>query len=345
MKPRNTAGAVSPQISEEATDWFLRFCEGEADDAAREEFIAWLRASPEHVRGYLRVSAFWEAAGLLKPKTASELQTLVDRAGVETNVVALNDVARLSDRAPDVSRPPKRKLRWAVAVAAVAACVLIGVGVVALWESTQSTLYATSIGEQRHLTLEDGSIVELNALSRMRVRFTPGERAIELLEGQAMFRVAKNASRPFTVRLDGTSVRAVGTQFDVYRKPTGAVVTVVEGKVAVRQNEAPEVLLAAGEQANVTPVKITPPRRANVDAAIGWTRQVLVFDSTALPDVVAEINRYNTRRLVLEDPQLDGVHVSGTFPASDPQLMVDFLRKRFDLEVRETPDAVHLSMR
>jgi transmembrane sensor len=94
-------------------------------------------------------------------------------------------------------------------------------------------MYVTRIGEQKLIHLADGSTLELNSRSRVRVHFSDAERDVDLLEGQALFRVAKDHARPFIVRSDATLVRAVGTQFDVYRKVSGTTVTVVEGRVAI----------------------------------------------------------------------------------------------------------------
>lgn len=119
---------------------------------------------------------------------------------------------------------------WRYTLAA-AATVLIAVA--SGWFYLQRNTYTTDIGEQRTLALEDGSSVELNARTKIRVAFTEDARTIELLQGQALFKVAKNPNRPFIVDSDGTRVRAVGTQFDVYKKSTGTQITVVEGRVAV----------------------------------------------------------------------------------------------------------------
>jgi transmembrane sensor len=97
------------------------------------------------------------------------------------------------------------------------------------WQST----YATGIGERRLITLKDGSTIDLNSRSKVRVSFSDRERDVEFLEGQALFSVARDASRPFIVSVGKTAVRAVGTQFDVYRRSSGTTVTVVEGRVAV----------------------------------------------------------------------------------------------------------------
>src|SRR5262249_53251968 len=100
-------------------------------------------------------------------------------------------------------------------------------------------VYSTDIGEQRTIALKDGSRVELNARSKIKVLYSKERRSIELIEGQALFSVAKDPTRPFVVSSGNARVRAVGTQFDLYRKPVGTVVTVVEGRVAVRGDTAP----------------------------------------------------------------------------------------------------------
>ena len=94
-------------------------------------------------------------------------------------------------------------------------------------------VYGTALGEQRSIQFEDGSTVELNSRSKIRVKYSKQERDVELIEGQALFHVAHDTGRPFIVAVGATRVRAVGTQFDVYKKSNGTVVTVVEGRVAV----------------------------------------------------------------------------------------------------------------
>ncbi len=89
-------------------------------------------------------------------------------------------------------------------------------------------------GDQRTIRLDDGSIIHLNSQSRVHVRYSSGERLIELEQGQALFDVVRDATRPFRVRAGSADILAVGTQFDVYRRSGGDLtVTVVEGKVAV----------------------------------------------------------------------------------------------------------------
>jgi transmembrane sensor len=228
---------LTPAIVEEASYWFVEFSEGTIDAAARAQFDAWLRRSPEHVQAYLKISMLWEETPLMGKTRVLASDELLARVLAEDNIVTLGKPqlgsepsspnARVSKDLRATSRPGSRR-----AVFAVAASLLVVI-TLGTWVFTQRGTYSTAIGEQRSVRLEDGSTVDLNSQSKVRVRFGDHQRSIELLEGQALFRVAKDTSRPFIVATDNTHVRAIGTQFDVYRKRGSTVVTVIEGRVAV----------------------------------------------------------------------------------------------------------------
>src|SRR5262249_25629827 len=158
---------------------------------------------------------------------------------------------------------------------------------------------------------------------------------VKLLEGQALFRVAKDPSRPFIVDTDSVQFRAVGTAFDVSRHGTEATVTVLEGTVAVLTTTVPEpkVLVNAGQQAVVNPQARPHPRPANVAAAAAWTRGQLEFDETPLAQVADEFNRSSTRPLVLASPTVRSVRISGVYSSIDPGALILFLKSQPDLEV------------
>ena len=175
------------------------------------------------------------------------------------------------------------------------------------------------------------------------------------MDGEALFQIAKDAKRPFVVYSDTTRVRAVGTQFDVYRKTSGTTVTVVEGRVSVaepsisveesgaRAKPAEVVLVSAGEQVTVTAYAAALPARTNVARVTAWRERKLIFDDSPLTDVINEFNRYNARRIVLDDPQLKDFHIRGTFSATDPDRFVDVLRQRFDVDVNEIGSEIRIS--
>jgi transmembrane sensor len=233
---------LAGEILDEATTWFVEFNEGEVGYAAREEFIQWLKTSPEHVRAYLQVTAHWEDARTLAIAAVPSVDELVALAREPTNakVIAIGAI-RASEEAAECESTMSLARETPVArthrfrrflIAAGVATAIIGVSAV-YWLQFQRGVYSTDIGEQRSIQLDDGSTVELNARSRIRVALHEHERDVELIEGQALFRVAKDHARPFIVRIGETNVLAVGTQFDVYKHHGGTTVTVVEGRVAV----------------------------------------------------------------------------------------------------------------
>lgn len=301
------------QILEEACGWFIDCNEDALDAAETERFNQWLRRSPEHVRAYLEIAAAWESSDRLKG-------------------------ARPVDTA---MRKPARYF-WA---AAVAAAVLVAVGVGFVIRRDSYTTATTGIGEQHAIVLEDGSAVELDARSRLQVRFSHAERRVELVYGQALFKVKQDAARPFIVISSGTRVQAVGTQFDVYRKAIGTAVTVVEGRVAVTEVPGVQmpVFLSAGEQLVVTPQTIAHAVRIDVASATAWTQRKLVFDETPLSEVVAEFNRYNSRQMIIDDASLADYHIRGKFDAGDPDRLLQFLRDRFGVNVREQGGEIRIS--
>jgi transmembrane sensor len=369
---------MNTQIYEEASDWLVKNREGELGPQEKKRFDAWLRESPQHLSAYLEMSAIWENVSALDLSQSPSPDELTARVRAEANVFPL-DLERSEHDARDNSHDHRGRR----ALYALAASILLILTATAGRLYTQRNTYATDVGEQRFIVLNDGSTVELNARSRIRVRYTETERDIELIEGQALFRVAHNATRPFIVHSDTARVRAIGTQFDVYRKKTGSIITVVEGRVAVASavnsglNESSdsataagnaqsiaalearpsEVLLRAGEQLVLAKAGTPPaldsdrraageartPKRANIAAATAWTKRSLVFDSSPLTDVAEEFNRYNTRQLVITDPQLADFHVSGVFSSVDPQLLLRFLRTQPELNVEETDKEIRIS--
>lgn len=231
-----------------------------------------------------------------------------------------------------------------------AATVLVCLGIFAWYFVQASSSYATQVAEHRSIVLSDGSTVALNTRSRIRVRFTDGERLVELLQGQALFHVAKDAARPFIVRSADVRVRAVGTQFDIYRQRGRTIVTVLAGRVAVLPvratagvtEEPPSGLLSAGEQSVSTVSEIGKPTPANLTAATAWLQRRMMFQETAVGDVVAEFNRYNTRQLRIDDPHIATFVVSGTFSSTDPASLLRFLSAQPGMRVVESADEVHI---
>jgi transmembrane sensor len=341
---RKSAQRVSPSARQEATEWFVLLREREVEPATREAFHEWLRRAPDNVHAYLRIIALWEDAELLGESGLFDRERLLSQARAEpANVEALR---------PDrlVRSEPSRRSSRLLHAAIAAAVLLMGVAV-GSWTWLLGDTYVTETGEQRILTLADGSVVVLNAQSRVRVRFARDARSIDLLAGQAMFRAAHDAARPFLVHTGPATIRAVGTQFDVYRREGQAIITVIEGRISVGSSDVdepahPPALVDAGEQVTVATASEgaipLAPVRADVSRATAWTQGRLIFDETPLSEVVAEFNRYSVRRLIIEDPSLLGFHVSGVFPANDPTRIANLLHQRFGVSVQENDGEIRI---
>ncbi|MFC4312347.1 FecR family protein [Steroidobacter flavus] len=335
----------------EASAWFIEFRTGELNQLERDRFTQWIRMSPHHIRAYLQVAEAWAALPAADAQDRFDIEAMIAAArGAPENVVVLPS---RPVRAGAVQRS-RKSIRSLAAV--VCLCALIPLVWLAMREAN---VYRTGIGEQRTLRLADGSTVELNARSAIRVKLSTGERRVVLLEGQALFKVAKDPQRPFVVDGGRAQVRAVGTEFDVYRKPDRTTVTVVEGRVAVWQTtprwqvlgqdtadaQPKQFMLAAGEQLAVAPKQLKKHEDVDVAASTAWTQNRLVFEDTPLSDVADEFNRYNNQRLVIVDAELQRVGISGRYSSTDPTALIEFLRAQPALQVVETSEEIQVSRR
>src|SRR4029077_2633225 len=364
---------------DEASAWFVDFRVGDVDSSARERFDQWLRQSPEHIRAYMEISKTYVELPAGTPDAKIDVQTLIARARGETpaNVVSLDRPgANQAPRVQDVEncgsvgdREPRRRFALR-ALAASFALAMVGGGLFIAFHLTRDRVYATDIGERRSITLSDGSTIDLNARSRIRVHLTKAERDVELLDGQALFEVAKDPARPFIVKSGTTWVRAVGTQFQVDRKSSAITVTVVEGQVMVSsagagEGSAPPPLasprrmqhagaggnatspeataVSAGEQVTVDDGVIAPPKRANVAQATAWMQHRLIFDASRLADVVEQFNRYSARQLAIENAELADLHISGVYSSTDPASLIRFLKEQPGVQVVESDSVVRIT--
>lgn len=354
---------VHPDLVAQASEFFVDFRVGDGTRADRARFEKWLRESPQHVQAYLEVAAGWSELPTSDPDGQIDVQEILARArsGGDDNVVPL----RSGEAGGRRSSAAVHARRWAIAASVAVMATLISTG---LWLLTgrEGRTYSTGIGEQRTLLLADGSTITLNALTTVRVRMTPQARQITLIRGQADFHDVNEPDRPFIVRSGNSSVRAIGTKFDVDKEPDRTVVTVLEGQVAVANSLAwiesigrrqllrdlaqptsnlQAVLVPAGEQVTVMARNIPAPTQVDLRAVTAWMRRRLVFNDTPLEEVARQFNRYGNRRLVIADPSLRTVGVSGSYSASDPDALIGFLRSQPTLHVLQRGNEVLVTRR
>ncbi len=351
---------MDTQIRETAARWLVELRTDTPGAAVRRDFAAWLRASPEHIRAYLDMLALWEDARCYDPHHNLDIDSLVALACTDHTVIGEVGIQHRPDRAttritPEkgdanaiTSRKPIRNglLQPRTAIAALLS-IVINCGIAWYVMDSQRAAYSTRIGEQRSVQLPDGSRVDLDADSDVRTNFTPQERTVELISGEALFHVKKDPSRPFIVRIGDARVRDIGTEFDVNRTTLGTVVTVLEGRVSVFASVS-GTEVDAGQQTTITRAAVAVPRAVDTAAVTAWTRKLLVFSSTPLPEVAEEFNRFNSRRLVIASRELADVQVTGTFGAFDPDSLARFvrlLRAQPGIEVVEKNDQIIVQVR
>jgi transmembrane sensor len=356
------------QIAAEAVEWFLHLRETAAPtEADRHSFSEWLLRSPAHVEEYLRVSSSWSLAnvGAEGDFEADALVVAAKRHHEADNVVALpGRLRRRSSHTGSEPGPDSSTLSWRKALVA---SLLLGI---ALWATYESwyfpTVFQTVVGEQSSFTLQDGSVLFLNTDSKVRVSWLPRERHIDLVRGEARFKVAKDATRPFIVATTTAAVRAVGTVFNVRAEPLATQVAVLEGRVEVTVTPTGEraagvqipsrtgsaaapshslarVQLAAGERAAVTRQGIEPDSGPPIESVRAWTERRLVFRDQPLTAVILEFNRYRVNPLVLDDPSLAALRISGVFDLSDPESLIAYLGTYETVQVdRHSDGSQHL---
>jgi transmembrane sensor len=356
---------IADAIIEQALEWHMRHREGDLSPAMRTAFMQWLRQSPLNVREYLEIARM---AGHLPQALASVPADVAGRAEIDAaNVVFLHEEhaapppGLLRDER-DLAKSPARPWRW-VALAAALCALAVGAGL-----HFGAVGYLGVIGvlpinapadEQLTVTLNDGSRIHMNSKARVHVRFSNGERLIMLQQGQVLFDVAQDWTRPFRVRAGAADIVAVGTRFDVNRRESGLTVTVVEGKVDVVDRLPADVAsgaaqpamfdqplrLTAGEQVEVGPdVRLAKAQPADVRAATAWMHREIVFTEKSLADVTEELNQYLEKPIVIEDAALRSLRVSGIFNAYDMESFLAFL-KQYDVDIDAREDVVYVRAR
>jgi transmembrane sensor len=299
-------------IEARASRWVAARDAGALSREQSQEFDRWLDADIRHRVAYLRLEATWNRTEQLR-----DLRPL--------------------DRSVDPDLLASREVRhWPMALAASLAVALVG-GFWAWRQHFSWEQYETRIGGFSRIVLKDGSVVDLNTDSHIRVRLSGDQRQVELLRGEGRFQVAHDAQRPFTVAAADAAVRAVGTAFSVRLREGDQVdVLVSEGKVAVASAQGQSAPpLIAGEAAVVMPdgVSVSRVEPQLLARRLAWTAGRLEFRGETLSEAVAEFNRYNRRQIRLADSSLASLRVGGSFAATDPESFADALSSAFKLGI------------
>jgi transmembrane sensor len=335
-----------PADPDEAAIWWATRRQMDPERFGQDQrFAVWL-ADPRHARAW------------------NEIDTRVDRIG---GFATQPEIREMRAAALDMirMRPPSRRRYWitGVALAASVAAGFIWMGTPSAERSPASpslaqvaagSRYATRVGERREITLSDGSRVSLNTGSTLEVHYSAGRRDVRLLAGQALFHVAKDKDRPFVVAAGDRLITATGTAFDVeIERGGGVAVLLVEGHVRVdaAKPQGFARLIPWIDRENLGPgQRLTAPLAGTPEVALGdveretaWNRGVIIFRDDRLADAVAELNRYSATMLVVEDPKVAGLRVSGVFPTARQEDFVAALEAFYPVKARRrSPGAIAL---
>lgn len=335
MKPLEDA--ARDLIAQQAAQWLCEL--SYSDTGKRADFVQWLKRSPAHVEEFLLASTVCASFARGQADDTNEINRLVEEAlhaPADAEVMRLHPTA---DARPNDARPSRRKHRSWMAVAAAICTLVLGTLLVIPWAIDRMNSYTTRTGEQRTIRLEDGSRVQMNARSRFTVRYSTDARDVELMEGEAVFDVQHDPSRPFRVHTGDAIIQAVGTQFNVYRQASGhTVVSVLEGVVQVTRESAgaepriatgrpaTQVRIRAGQGADVPPSgSIEKQEHTDIARVMSWQNRRLVFREERLQNIAAEFARYSPYHLELRGVSVKDKRITGTFDADDPQSLVMFL--------------------
>ncbi len=296
-----------------AADWLARRERGLSVEE-QQQFSEWLLADVRHAAAVKEIQEAWRFIG--KPRLTGQADFVMQ--AVEQRV----------------HRRSRRK-RWSLAAAAA-----LAIGVFVLREGGVSAPIELAgrveIRPERRI-LPDGSVVELKTGADISFDFSPEQRGVRLVRGEAHFVVTKDPKRPFVVTAGKVTVRAVGTAFAVRVDPTVVDVLVTEGRVAVQQvapaapASAPAVDVAptyldAGNRAVVPvaavagePLEVQSVAAGQIESALAWRSMRVEFTATPLTEIVTRLNRQNLMQLSLADPALGDLRISGIFWLDDPR--------------------------
>jgi len=293
---RRQANPKAEIVQSSASEWLERRERDGWSERDQQEFDSWLVASPAHVIAYMRVEDVWNRANRLRALNHPE-----------------HDRAAAFDRWPLLAR-----------IAAVfAVVVLAGIGGAMYAFAPRDAIYTTEVGQRENLQLADGSQIELNTDTTLRIGTVGDNKTVTLEKGEAYFDIKHDAKRLFVVRAGNNRVVDLGTKFLVHQNSDRVRVAVFEGRARfdLTASGVPaqwavlvpgDVAVAAAGKMSVT--KISP--QVLVDD-LSWRRGELIFHFTSLADAAAEFNRYNQKKLIVQGSEVSRLEIGGTFGMHD----------------------------
>jgi transmembrane sensor len=301
----------SEAVKDEAADWVAKLRAGDCTLHDERAFRTWLTADPTHAVAFEAMHATWEIAAALP-----------------------RDPARFGYRPP--RRMARREFVWTAGAIALAG------GAFATWQGAAAEIYETRVGEQKHITLPDGSLMFLDTETRVSFRMHDGLRLMLLSSGRVNLRVAPDSRRPFRAEVREQSITTNQSRFDMLDYGHMTSIVLIDGQASVEINRAGDdrkLSLQAGERLRVSKAGVSRDR-PNLSPLLAWQRGQVVFENSTLEQAASELNRYSDTKLATADPVVASWRVSGVFPVGDNFAFVKAVSKFLPLGMTQTADRI-----
>jgi transmembrane sensor len=306
------------QIEQQAMLWQARLSSDLCPEADRIEFQQWLQQSPAHQKAWQDINQFWSSLDTIN------LDDLVEQKTHNRQFIKFK------------SRPVKTAL-------ALAASLLLALGLFLPKINYYLADYNVAAGQQKQITLSDGSSILLNTNSAFSVSFNQQQRLITLHQGEAFFQVAADKTRPFIVQTSAGQVRALGTAFDVKQQDQQTQVIVFEHAVSITTTQGLRLeKLQTAEQLKFSADSLQTASKVNLQRAAPWHQQRMVFQDKALVDVVAELNRYRSGKIICLNDSIKNLPITGVFGIADTELALQAIEQSLPVRITRITDQLIL---
>lgn len=335
------------QAERAASEWLAHRYSGDWSDEDQAALARWMDASTEHRVAYLRLELAWRQSDRLKALGAGTQDLAPPPPGqwTLTPFFEADTVDREDSRDPAAAQAPvtpKNRRRTLAIAASIVLAITAGLATYLFWPAGRA--YETDIGAIASVPMPDGSSVTLNTDSEVRIEVSQKERRIELTHGEAFFDVAPDPTRPFIVAAGSRRVIAVGTRFSVRRDGDDVQVVVTEGKVRIEGGAGAAPYLSAGTvaRASRSGVLVQTKAIAEAEEQLSWRAGILIFRNQSLADAIAEFNRYNIRKIIVEDPTLAALRIEGNFRSNNVDAFVRLLEQVYGISVSQDEQRIVL---
>lgn len=339
-------------IREQAAHWVERITDpvDELTDAERATFNEWI-ADPLNAQEFQAMNNIVTVAGDLPVAVRARWSEWAANFRESDHHESSHHDS--THHAEDRTHSRRQVLRY-VAMAASLIVVLVAGGYFAMTHHLfGGETFVTGTGQTRTVTFQEGSVAYLNTRTELRWIGTDEDRLVELEQGEALFDIVHDATRPFRVKLDDSEIRVLGTRFNVYRKANGdTAVTVVEGTVEVRGfgdgSAGTEWVrtLHANDQIEYSALGLVrDPHKVQAQKATRWRDGLYRFEDERIEDVLKELARYTDKRIVVRDPRIADHHIGGTLSTRDIRDSLRRMKGLAPIEVNENNNTFTLDYR